>query len=147
MFKSFNEPAKRNVVNYLFQPIFRPQINKPIIISESGIGIEILYYPIGVNSRAQNIQIQNMGLDYLIPEIITKYFIPDTIIGRICFNYDDEPTPVPHPNAYVVNYHNSIPLIPANQQFINQKFDRLLIYITNTVVDWVFLLRIIKERP
>jgi len=147
MFKSFNEPSKRNVVNYLFQPNFRPQDNRPIIISESGIGIEIIYFPTVVTSQAQNILVNNIGNDYVIPDMTTKYYIPYTIIGRICFNNDEEPTRIPHPNAHITNFHNSIPLIPANQQIIYQKFDRLLIYVTSIADDWAFLLRIIKERP
>ena len=147
MFKSFNKPAKKKIVNYLFLPPFQPQTNKPVIISESGIGIEIIYYPVKVSSQAQNILIHQTGNDYNIPEITTNYNIPSTVIGRISFNYGTEPITFVPLSGAVINYDNSIPLIPATQQLIYQDFDRLLVYIDYTADNWAFLLRIIKERP
>ena len=148
MFKSFNKPAKKKIVNYLFLPPFQSQPNKPVIISESGIGIEIIYYPVKVRSQAVNILIQNDGTNnYIIPEINTDYYLPRVILGRISFNYDTEPITSQPVSGAVINYDNSIPLIPANQQTIYQDFDRLLVYITSNADNWAFLLRIIKERP
>ena len=147
MFKSFNKSMKSKIVNYLFVPPFQSQPNKPVIISESGIGIEIIYYPKKVHSLAQNIQIHPMGGGYHIPEITTDYNIPTVVIGQISFNYKTEPITFVPISGGVINYGNSIPLIPATQQLIYQDFDRLLVYITNNADNWAFLLRIIKERP
>jgi len=147
MFKSFNEPMKRKIVNYLFESPFHPYVANPVIISESGIGIEIIYYPVKTFSQGIDIFIEKLGDSYRIPNITTNYYIPDRVIGRICFNYSEEPTPIFSPNAKITNFNNSIPLIPANQQTIYQDFDRLLVYITNAADNWAFLLRIIKERP
>ena len=147
MFKSFNEPIKRKVVNYLFEPPFHPYTANPVIIWESGISIEIIYYQVKNYSQALSILINKIGESYNIPEIMTSHFYPNTVIGRICFNYDEEPSLIFHTNAKVTNFNNSIPLIPANQQTIYQNFDRLLVYVTNAADNWAFLLRIIKERP
>ena len=147
MFKSFNKSMRSKIVNYLFVPPFQSQPNKPVIISESGIGIEIIYYPKKVHSLAQNIQIHPMGGGYHIPEITTDYNIPTTVIGRISFGYDIEPVIADTSSIPFINYHNGIPLIPATQQLIYQDFDRLLIYITSNADNWAFLLRIIKEHP
>ena len=147
MFKSLNEPTKRKIVNYLFYPPFLAQPHRPFIISESGIGIEIFYYPTKIRSHAAEIHILNAGNNYVIPHINTDYYIPTVDIGRISFNYDVEPHYEPAPNGTVGHFYNSVPIIPTTHQLVYQDFDRLLVYITTHANDFAFLLRIIKERP
>ena len=138
---------KIKIANYLFVPPFQSQPDQPIIISESGIGIEIIYYPVKFFSEALNIQIQMIGGGYRIPQLRTDYYTPNIVIGQITFNYKTTPIMYWPTSGGVIDYGNSIPLIPATQQLIYQDFDKLLVYFTASADNWAFLLRIIKERP